>query len=564
MDLQQEQDNINLPDSLRAQPLDINYITGSEVAFDFQSFADMLRYNTEAQIRCTINGREQKVIAYLHIIPRPENHISNYTTTFNYTADNTNSHQTWEYITSRLEDCKNHKTCRRRLDSSPPSRLIEIRKNKENEEIRDNNLRFRLITSFENDAQIEYVTLSHRWFRETKKHRKHKETKKPRKLKKLRAARKARQAQKSNGNLKPTTKNEREFKAKIPQTYMPQKFKDAAMATLKLGKQYLWIDSLCILQDSTEDWDRESGVMDSIYWNGYCNLAATSATKRSEGLFSKRCLSQLSPLWTQLEGMGPAIVFSKSAQNNFYELDYEMLNRRGWVCQERLLSTRNISFGKELVFFECAEEFSNELVNSDDYYFTIWGHGFRRRDTDLPLWSLASLRKIQPTSLDDVHNFWVTILSFYTRTHTTKSSDRLVALSGIAAFCHSVFGTEYLAGLWKSTITRGLLWYCFGAGFKCSLDCRAPSWSWASVGTCVEYKQYANHTGLISGVESYEELVAESNPFGAVQNARIELTGSLFPVFHVECSSCKPLRAEERLRLLNQASGSSASEWEGP
>jgi hypothetical protein len=41
--------------------------------------------------------------------------------------------------------------------------------------------------------------------------------------------------------------------------------------------QYLCIDSLCIIQDSEEDWKRESVSMMAVYSGSYCNVAATGA-----------------------------------------------------------------------------------------------------------------------------------------------------------------------------------------------------------------------------------------------------------------------------------------------
>jgi hypothetical protein len=60
---------------------------------------------------------------------------------------------------------------------------------------------------------------------------------------------------------------------------------EAMKTTLRLGYQYLWIDSLCIIQDSRADWDREAAVMDQVYARSICTIAATGAAKGSEGLF---------------------------------------------------------------------------------------------------------------------------------------------------------------------------------------------------------------------------------------------------------------------------------------
>ncbi len=73
-------------------------------------------------------------------------------------------------------------------------------------------------------------------------------------------------------------------------------FQDALAVTRQLGMRYIWIDSLCIIQDSDEDWRRESAQMGHIYASSHCNLAATSAADGSEGLFFDRDTLPLQPL----------------------------------------------------------------------------------------------------------------------------------------------------------------------------------------------------------------------------------------------------------------------------
>ncbi|KAF2434552.1 heterokaryon incompatibility, partial [Tothia fuscella] len=53
---------------------------------------------------------------------------------------------------------------------------------------------------------------------------------------------------------------------------------------------YLWIDSLCIVQDSTSDWQQESSIMGKVYSSAYCSIAAVGAKNGNEGLFSDRNL----------------------------------------------------------------------------------------------------------------------------------------------------------------------------------------------------------------------------------------------------------------------------------
>lgn len=62
-----------------------------------------------------------------------------------------------------------------------------------------------------------------------------------------------------------TTSNLDNRTSEIPLDSLSQMFRDAISVTRRLGLSRLWIDSLCILQDSREDWERESATMDDVY-----------------------------------------------------------------------------------------------------------------------------------------------------------------------------------------------------------------------------------------------------------------------------------------------------------
>ena len=68
---------------------------------------------------------------------------------------------------------------------------------------------------------------------------------------------------------------------------MSQNLQDAVVVTRLLGLRYLWIDSLCIIQDSKSDWEEEGSKMDQVYKNAYVTLAATSATTSHDGFLQR-------------------------------------------------------------------------------------------------------------------------------------------------------------------------------------------------------------------------------------------------------------------------------------
>ena len=85
-----------------------------------------------------------------------------------------------------------------------------------------------------------------------------------------------------------TKRNIASWKKSIPNAEMMQTFRDAIQVTRRLKIQYLWIDSLCIIQDSNTDWLRESSLMSNVYKYSFCNLAASAAADDHGGLFYDR------------------------------------------------------------------------------------------------------------------------------------------------------------------------------------------------------------------------------------------------------------------------------------
>jgi Heterokaryon incompatibility protein (HET) len=80
-----------------------------------------------------------------------------------------------------------------------------------------------------------------------------------------------------------TTSNYQAHLNQIDFHSLPRSFQDAVLVTVKLGINGLWIDSLCILQDSIEDWERECPRMAWIYANAVRTVAACDAANGSVG-----------------------------------------------------------------------------------------------------------------------------------------------------------------------------------------------------------------------------------------------------------------------------------------
>lgn len=143
------------------------------------------------------------------------------------------------------------------------------------------------------------------------------------------------------------------FRKEIPHNLLPRNFQDAIRVTRALQVSYLWIDSLCIVQDDLEDWRQEASRMGHVFSNAYCTIAASSAAASDEGFLTCRTSP---PLFATIETPGGGILRVSEFMEDYHrDLELAPLNTRGWVLQERALSTRTLHFTKTQVYWECGE-----------------------------------------------------------------------------------------------------------------------------------------------------------------------------------------------------------------
>jgi hypothetical protein len=199
-----------------------------------------------------------------------------------------------------------------------------------------------------------------------------------------------------------------------------------------------------------------------------------------------------------------SLYFSKSYEPGHRDLDYTRLSERAWVCQERLLSQRNLHFTQDQLFWECRSTFtSKDLVPHSPRALMpafLSGMGSESTQTRLHMWY-----------------FW--ILTKYTRSQLTFSKDRLVAISAVARVVQQYLQTPYLAGLWLEGLRYGLSWFRLGGVFKVERlkEYIAPSWSWASVNYAVNWRIQLPSYGYIRRVNIHDAAVDHDlDPFGRV------------------------------------------------
>ena len=312
---------------------------------------------------------------------------------------------------------------------------------------------------------------------------------------------------------------------------LPQTFQDAIAVTSWFGCRYLWIDSLCIVQDMIEDWESESAEMYHIYRNAQLNIAATGAHDSHSGLFYDREPSIVSSgllkvFWSGTLPQGTLRFFWRQIWD--HGVGKAPLCRRAWVVQERYLARRNLHFGSESLFFEChefeaCEAFPGGLPDA-----------FRGLTTNrLKGGALMTFRDKLSVSTSFFRS-WQKIVVAYMQCNLTYPSDKMIALSGVAAkFAESADDT-YLAGLWRNNyFAAQLLWgvriglkQLNGKPSKRTWEYRAPSWSWMSIDANINLPLNFE-APLIEILDAKTELVNDRQPFGAVKGGFIFVAGQL-------------------------------------
>ncbi|KAL2063981.1 hypothetical protein VTL71DRAFT_4475 [Oculimacula yallundae] len=281
---------------------------------------------------------------------------------------------------------------------------------------------------------------------------------------------------------------------------LPQTYQDTIVVAKRIGLQYLWIDSLYIIQDDDNNWKLEASKMAEVYQNSYITIAATCAADSSSGMFSvARAIHRPRLIPYSLKGIEIQVYASvclshhtenKNLINSFYvwrlynSSDMPLLSR-AWVYQERLLSPRVLHFMREELVFECEEESRCECKLFPTPQRSVKHLHVKSLNDAL---KLPSVRGTQSSPNSRLHERWRAIVQEYTALSMTFEKDRLTAISGIAVQMQSLRSEPYFAGLWGSSFVRDLCWQTSASALKSKPKVwRAPSWSWAAVNDSVAY-----------------------------------------------------------------------------
>ena len=294
--------------------------------------------------------------------------------------------------------------------------------------------------------------------------------------------------------LKTLKSNINEMKNNISWDLLSKTFQQAITTTQQLGIRFLWIDSLCIIQDDGGDWEEQAALMGAIYEHAYLTISATSGASGADGCYFER---------DQPEKLDSGVHVQRRIDHAWYGNQSKAYPTasRGWCLQERILSTRILHYTKAEMIWECRDSMDCECGD-------LTG-GSTRPQTD--------------------GRDWHKIVELYSKADLTKSSDKLPAISAMASAKASQDGSLYLAGLWVNEFPLNLGWHCPETGRRPE-SFTAPSFSWASVmgGVATEelMRKGVQATACASLV-NWDCVHKGLDRFGAVSSGYIVIRGIL-------------------------------------
>ncbi|KAI3336430.1 HET-domain-containing protein [Xylariaceae sp. AK1471] len=317
---------------------------------------------------------------------------------------------------------------------------------------------------------------------------------------------------------------------------LPLTIQDAITVARQIGLQYLWVDSLCIIQDSVDDMNIELGKMAQIYSDSHVAIVAASASSSDEGFLARKVPRGLEeesvPYQFTLPIASPdGRVDVIGAEYCFWDskISPEPLDRRGWAFQEHILSRRVLIYGTSTLTWRCEQgpqPWNSWLRPQQKVMPRILLPGHGRRDLYKELWK--------------------NLVAMYARRTSTFSEDKLPAIAALAdQVLHlSIEGGgdpgKYLAGIWEHDLLEQLIWF---ADLEVSRDVRkcipyrAPSWSWASVECPIIYPilQRTSSPGCSETDETMKLQVIDCSvsprsillPLGKATGGRLRVLGDL-------------------------------------
>ena len=327
---------------------------------------------------------------------------------------------------------------------------------------------------------------------------------------------------------------------------LPRTLQDAVKVTQKLGLEYLWVDSLCIVQDEDEDQLNELPNMASYYENAYFTLIAGGA-KCTDGFLAPKKACDKHKGASSFRNMLARPFLCRKRDTHVclfreetpYDLSKEPVFKRAWTFQERIMSPRVLMYGQRVVW-QC-KSLQVSDGGCDDWTEDPWNKGHRQIQMALnrasPEGADANSFAVKTSHANDatttsngLYDVWYQVVREFSRRSLTFQDDKLPAISALATKVQSINGDEYLAGLWRNDLLRGLLWSTYPTVTLVKPPAwRAPSWSWASVNNPIEYRRLPGPLA-VTLAEVTKCSITPKNlaaPHGEIKDAILEISGPI-------------------------------------
>jgi hypothetical protein len=249
---------------------------------------------------------------------------------------------------------------------------------------------------------------------------------------------------------------------------LPETIKDSMRLVKRLNGRYLWVDRLCIIQNSVEHKSQQIGMMGSIYAQSYCTIIAAGGNDSHYGLRGVGGGSKPRQFYQRvLQFPGASCVLLNDS------LDAERLsfwNTRGWTYQEKIMSRRALVFAKNTVTWRCQHNIWREDLTGDP-------EGVER-----PRPHMGSFDLFVPYPWPNLFQ-WMFVIQKYNRRNLSFESDRLAAVAGIESALSASFVGGFYYGLPRLFFDIALLWQPNSPmkrrfGDSENIQGYLPSWSW--------------------------------------------------------------------------------------
>jgi hypothetical protein len=327
---------------------------------------------------------------------------------------------------------------------------------------------------------------------------------------------------------------------------LPRTLQDAILIARTMGTPYIWIDSLCIIQDDEEDKKRELPKMVDIYSGAAVVISAAASKTCEDGFLQPRDISSLLKSVYKLAYFasddGPKkgfVMLSEGATTDMHDMEH--IDQRCWTLQEHIQAVATLRFGSRQVRWSCQQtDFIdggidapvNNDANDETFNTALFDGSYYKRHPRLA-------ESLSPKRFDHVCNDWMDLVEHYASRSLSNPNDVLPAFSAVpqtwARLTKGQLGA-YWAGLWEKDLPRQLLWHMSTPMSQADMTTLKPSWSWACCpGRPRVFTRLWCYDRKIEIVDCTIELLDPRWIYGSVVSGILTVKGRTRPLADLSC-----------------------------